>query len=233
MKKAKHLTLFCLLLQSADLTSTLMAIVWAGLARVGSQGSSRIWVWSSWDCSSLRWHWQKLQGTAVHSLTCHLRCAERLEPVLLTAWCAQMHLVVNAIWAFSQVPSSCTKNVGVYQLIATGREKKTHQNQNTQRRGVFHHLCPGKVGVTAAHDTLGFWQSSGWFCSADIGWSMLSVLPFSRNASSILDYYRGCSVSVSSFCRVWVHMKWDQESLVGCAWLWAESLLERCVFLAI
>lgn len=75
---------------------------------------------------------------------------------------------------FSQVSSSCTKNLCVSQLTATGRGKK---KKNTQRRGVFPHLCPGKVAVTAAHDTLGFWQSSGWFCSADTGWSMLSVLP--------------------------------------------------------
>lgn len=136
-------------------------------------------------------------------------------------------------WVSSQVSSNCTKNVSVPQLTATGRKTKQTKKTPTPKEEVFPHLCPGKVVVTADHDTLGFWQSSGWFCSADMGWSMLSVLPFSRNASSILDYYRGCSVSVSSFCRIWVHMKRDQESLVGCAWLWAQSLLERCVFLDI
>lgn len=52
---------------------------------------------------------------------------------------------------------------------------------------------------------------------------MLSMLPSVRNASSIVGYYRDCSEPVSSFCRVWVHIKWYQESLVGCAWLSAQA----------
>lgn len=73
---------------------------------------------------------------------CHPRCPERLEPMLLTAWCAQMHLVVNANWTFSQVSSSCTKNVCVSQLTATGRGKKKPNKPKHPKKRCFSSSLP-------------------------------------------------------------------------------------------
>lgn len=126
---------------------------------------------------------------------------------------------------FSQVSSSCTKNLCVSQLTATGREKNHPKKRcfsSSLPRQSSSHSCPWHTWLLAELRLV-------LLCRHRMKHAQCASI--SRNASSILDYYRGCSVSVSSFCRVWAHIKRDQESLVGCAWLWAQSLLERCVFL--
>lgn len=128
-------------------------VSWAGQG--GSQGSCKVWVWSSWDCPSLRWHWQKLCAGGCYAEpylpVCDLRCAESLEPMLLTAWCAQMHLIVNANWVFSQVSSNCTKNVCVSQLTATGRKKHPKKRcfSSSLPRQSSSHSCPWHTWLLA------------------------------------------------------------------------------------
>lgn len=97
MKAARDLTLFRLLPQSADLAPTprlcVATVSWADqggkpgfLQGVKQQGLS--------FCGAA------LAETVCSRQLCHLRCAETLEPVLSTAWCAQVYLTVNANLSF-------------------------------------------------------------------------------------------------------------------------------------
>lgn len=97
MKAARDLTLFRLLPQSADLAPTprlcVATVSWADqggkpgfLQGVKQQG--------------LSFSGAALAETVCSRWLCHLRCAETLEPVLSTAWCAQMYLTVNANLSF-------------------------------------------------------------------------------------------------------------------------------------
>lgn len=205
--------------------------MWAGLTRVRSQESSRCSEWSSRECVSLRWRDRnRVHVAAVHLYLplCHLKlvcwkmgaysfhCMEWADALSRKNPDPQMHLIVNTDWTLARLLPP--QQACLYISIDSCRVKKK------QRRGVTTlYLCPGQGTVIGVHVGLGFWPISGWFGSAEVGWSMLSMLLSIRNASSVVGYYRDCSEPVSSFCRVWVHNKWDQESLVSCAWLSAQA----------
>lgn len=128
----------------------------------------------------------------------------------------QIHLIVNANGFLARLlPASASMFVYLsWQLQGEKKPKKRCYHFVSLPRQSNSHSCPWHTWLLAELRLV-------LLCRHRMKHAQYAC--FNRNASSILDYYRQCSVSVSSFCRVWVHIKWDQESLVAFVWLSAQA----------
>lgn len=128
----------------------------------------------------------------------------------------QMLLIVNANWILKRLlPAAASMFVYLgWQLQGKKNTKKRCYHFVSLPRKSNSHSCPWHTWLLAELRLV-------LLCRHRMKHAQYAS--FNRNARSILDYYRDCSVSVSSFCRVRVHIKQDQEFSVGCAWLSAQA----------